>query len=170
MNCSVVTDLVIEQVMMRSIKSRGGLTRERSITKSVRLQWIFSMHKCAEIHDAMTTMTDMKTTASEQHIELGKSRCKRDFKDLLKIQEWFDQHEPFDVKEVKLPGLTTTEGDSNNPDKADEVGLKIQMQIDGMNVAEASIKRSDHVKPHADLKPGIVVDQHKLNIYSTIIF
>ena len=67
-------------------------------------------------------------------------------------------------------GLTTTEGDSINPDKADEVELKIQMQIDGLNVAEASIKRSDHVKPLADLKPGIVVDQRKLTIDPTIIF
>ena len=29
------TDLVIEQVMMRSIKSRGGLTRGRGVTESV---------------------------------------------------------------------------------------------------------------------------------------
>ncbi len=129
---------------MRSIKSRGGLTRGRGITESVRLQWIYTMHKCAGIHDAMTTVTDVKTTGSEQHIELGKSRCKCDFQDLLKIQEWFDQHEPFDVKEVALcslsSGLTTTEGDGFNPDKANEVGLKIQMQIDGLNVAEASSK------------------------------
>ena len=62
------------------------------------------------------------------------------------------------------------EGDSINPNKADEVGLKIQMQIDELNVVEASIKRSDHVKPLADLKPRIVVDQHKLNIDPTILF
>ena len=87
------TDLVIEQVMMRSIKSRGGLTRGRGITKSVCLRWILSMHKCAGIHEAMTMMTDMKTMmtdmntkVSEQHIELGRSRCKGDFQDLLKIQ------------------------------------------------------------------------------------
>ncbi len=132
------------------------------------------MHKCAGIHDAMTTLTDVKTTGSEQHIELGKSRCKCDFQDLLKIQEWFDQHEPFDVKEVALcslsSGLTTTEGDGINPDKANEVGLKIQMQIDGLNVAEASIKRRDHIKPLANLKPGIIVDQREVNIDPTILF
>jgi len=32
------TDLIIEQVMMRSIKSRGGLTRGRGVTETVRLQ------------------------------------------------------------------------------------------------------------------------------------
>ena len=81
------TDLVIDQVMMRSIKSRGGLTRGIGITESVCLQWILSMHKCAGIHEVMMMMTNMKTKANEQHIEFGRSRCKHDFQDLLKIQE-----------------------------------------------------------------------------------
>jgi len=61
----------------------------------------------------------------------------------LMIQEWFDEHEPFEVKEVKLQslssGLTTTEGDSISPGKAKEVGFKIKIQLDGLNVAGASI-------------------------------
>ena len=60
------------------------------------------MYKYAEIHEAMTTMTDMKTKASEQHINLGRSRHKRDFQDLLKIQEWFDEHKAFGVNKVRL--------------------------------------------------------------------
>ena len=52
------TDLIIEQVMMRSLKSRGGLTRGRGITESVRLLWLGSMHRCAGVHDAMTTLTN----------------------------------------------------------------------------------------------------------------
>ena len=70
------------------------------------------MHKCAGIHDAMMTMTDMKTKSSEKH---SRSRCKSDYQDLLKSQTWFDQHEPFNVMEVKLrslsSGLTTIEVD-----------------------------------------------------------
>ena len=66
--------------------------------------------------------------------------------------------------------MTTTEGDGINPDKVEEVGLKIQMQLDGLNVAEASIKRRDHIKPLADLKPGIQIDQQKLNINPIILF
>ena len=57
------TDLIIEQVMMRSIKSRGGLTRGRGLIETVRLQWIYSMHKCAEIHD-----TDF-TNKSEAYVQ-----------------------------------------------------------------------------------------------------
>ena len=64
--------------------------------------------------------------------------------------------------------LTTTEGDGINPDKAKEVGLKIQKQLDGLNVAEASIKRRGHIKPLADPKPRR--DSSKLNINPIILF
>ena len=47
------------------------------MTEAVRLQWIYSMHKCAEIHNAMTAITDLQHTTSEQHIELGNSRSSR---------------------------------------------------------------------------------------------
>ena len=57
----------------------------------------------------------------------------QDFHD-LKIQEWFDPHGPFDLKEVKLwlllSGLTTAlcKCNSINSEKA-EVGLGIQRQF-----------------------------------------
>jgi len=44
------------------------------------------------------------------------------------------------------------------------------MQLDGSNMAETSIKRRDHIKPLADLKPGIQVDHQKLNINPIILF
>lgn len=34
------TDLVIEQVLMRSLKSRGGLTRGRGMSSSTRMLWV----------------------------------------------------------------------------------------------------------------------------------
>ena len=54
-------DLVIEQVLMRSIKNRGGLTRGRGMTPSVQMLWIRSMH--------MTSMTDHHHTTSEQQLK-----------------------------------------------------------------------------------------------------
>ena len=37
-------DLVIEQVLMRYLKSRGGLTRGRGMSPSVPMLWVHSMH------------------------------------------------------------------------------------------------------------------------------
>ena len=89
-------DLVIEQVLMRSLKNRGGLTRGRGMSPAVRMVWIRSMHMCSEIHKAMTTMTDHHHTTSEQHQELGSTRIKRDFEELLKVGDWCVDRNPFD--------------------------------------------------------------------------
>ena len=168
------TDLTIEQVMMRSIKSRGGLTRGTGLTESVCQQWIYSMHRCAGVHEAMTTLTNLKHMTSEQHIELGISRSRRDFKDLSKIQEWFDQHEPFDLNEPRLrslsSGLTAADGDGINCDRTEVVGAKIQKSLDNMTVLEASIRRSEQVQSLHHLYPAFKVDKKKVHINPTLLF
>ena len=59
---------------MRTLKGRGGITRGRGMTEAVYLQRIHTVHKNAEIHDAMSELLDHKHHTSEQHQELGKSR------------------------------------------------------------------------------------------------
>ena len=71
----LLTDLTIEQLMMHSIKSRGGLTRGRGITETVRLLCVYSMHTCAEVQKAMTDITGLVHRTSDQHVELGNTRC-----------------------------------------------------------------------------------------------
>ena len=61
------TDIVIEQVLMRSLKSRGSLTRGRGMTESVQQQWVYSMHACVTIHDAMASLTGKNHTTSHKH-------------------------------------------------------------------------------------------------------
>ena len=100
--------------MMHSIKTRGGLP----------LQWIYSMHKCAGIHNAMTAITNSEHRTSEQHIDLGTSRSNRDLRDLNKIQEWFNQHKPFNLNETKLCSLSSaSDGDDINCHNTEEVLL-----------------------------------------------
>ena len=49
--------LVIEQVLMRILKTSGGLTRGRSMTENQRLIWLLSMPSCAEINFTMQELT-----------------------------------------------------------------------------------------------------------------
>ena len=86
------TDLTKEQVIMRTIKSRGGLTRGRGMSESVRMLWIYSMHKCSQVHESMTML---QHTTSDQHVEMGKSRVQGDIEKLTKISQWFDIYDPF---------------------------------------------------------------------------
>ena len=90
------SDLIIEQVMMRSVKSRGGLTRGRGFTDNTRHQWVHTAHQCAVIHEAMTATTNSTLGNSEQLVELGTSRRNRDVSDLSTIQAWFSEHNPFE--------------------------------------------------------------------------
>ena len=51
------TDLIIEQVLMRSIKSHGGLTRGRGMDEIQRLIWLLGMPACAQVNFAMQILT-----------------------------------------------------------------------------------------------------------------
>ena len=67
-------DIVIEQVLMRFLKSRGGVTRGRCMTESVRQQWVYSMHACAAIHDAMDDITNGKASHYQSSALLSSER------------------------------------------------------------------------------------------------
>ena len=71
--------------MMRSIKSRGGLTRGRGFTEAVRLMSVYNMHSCAQVHGVMTSLTGIAHRTSEQHVELTSARRKWDFNDMVVV-------------------------------------------------------------------------------------
>ena len=79
------TDLVIEQVLMRSVKSQGGLTRGRGMNEFQRLVWLLSMPACAQVNLAMQTLTGVRYESSEQHKELGKARQTHDIERYFQI-------------------------------------------------------------------------------------
>jgi len=68
------TDLVIEQVLMRNLKTSGGLTRGRGLTKQQRLIWLLSMPACAETNRAMQELTGVKSNSGEQSKDMSKAR------------------------------------------------------------------------------------------------
>ena len=69
------TDIVIEQVQIRSLKSGGDLTRGRGMIESVWQQWLYSTQACAAIHDAMTSLAGKHhiTTYSACGVRRGKA-------------------------------------------------------------------------------------------------
>ena len=169
------SDLVIEQTLMSSLKSRGGLTHGRGLIESVRHQWVFTMPICASIHDAMTLRTQKKLRTSEQHVDLSSARKDRDHTDLDKLLDWFDDHNPFFCNSSDLcslsTGLTAEEEDGVNCDITEEVGFKLQSNMDIMSYNGAKIKRSEQIKTLQDLQPGVRVGRKKtLCIDPAILF
>jgi len=59
------SDLVIEQVLMRSMKTNGGLTRGRGMTEQQRLVWLLSMPACAEVNRMMQEFTGVSYNSEQ---------------------------------------------------------------------------------------------------------
>lgn len=102
------TDLVIEQVQMRSLKIQGGLMHGRGMTDSVRSVWVLSMHKCASVHAAVKALAGLDVDDADPcHVEFTKARRSRDFADHQKLLEWFAMHNPADVSDSRLRSTGT---------------------------------------------------------------
>ena len=168
------TDLVIEQSMMRVLKSRGGLTRGRGMTESVISTWIHSMHACASIHNVMTELTQNQHKTCEQHVDLSASRLKRDTRDLAKLKDWLAKNNPFNEEEPFLKsistGLTATEYDKINCDEAEKVGKSIQRQLDEVPFLKSKIKRKDQIRTLECLKNGVQLEKESFHVDPMILF
>ena len=57
-----------------------------------------------------------------------------------------------------------------NCDKTEEVGSKIQRQLDNVCAIEASIKRREQVRSLDHLYPGVKIDKKKVTINPTLLF
>lgn len=88
------TDLTIEQTLMKSIKSTGGLTRGRGMDETQRALWVMSMPVCAEMNEALTVLTD-DISSTNDHKELGRNRCVRDNQDIHKVISYISDRNPF---------------------------------------------------------------------------
>ena len=117
------SDLVIEQVLMRSLKTSGGLTRGRGMTENQRLLWLLSMPSCAEINFTMQKLTGTLYQTSEQHKESCSSRKKRDIEDTFKILAALKEWNPFS-QDLTLHSIVNgiTADDKVNVHKAKDVG------------------------------------------------
>ena len=170
------SDLVIEPVMMMLIKSRGGLTRGRGMTESVRHQWVYTNHACAAIHDAMTKITNLSLLSSEQHLKMGKTRKERDYKDLLTRYNWLSTHSAFDAADDRLRSISSgiTVPHNNcliNCDNTERIGEAIQMGLDGTFLHTAKNKSKSKIQQIDSLYNTVVIKEGKyINLKPTSLF
>lgn len=98
------TDLSIEQILMKSLKGRGGVIG-RGITENVLRVWTKTMHRCAEVTKVIDNLC-FPIEKNAKHKELSTGRIKRDNEDFNKIREWFKTQNPFTCGE-KLISIGT---------------------------------------------------------------
>ena len=78
------TDLVIEQELMRSIKTNGGLTRGTGMSENQRDIWVLSRPLCGQVANSMQNLTGVHQKTSEQNKDLSNARQEKDWNDMKK--------------------------------------------------------------------------------------
>ena len=121
------TDQIIEQTLMRSGKSQGGLI---NITHndSARTKWLLSSHLVANYTEALRDLTGVTSgTWSEQHRDIQANRRKENSQHLRNFIDFFDIHNPFKAPVDDLINIATgvIASENVNVDEAVEIGRNI---------------------------------------------
>jgi len=169
-------DLIIEQTLMRSLKCKGGLTHGRGFTEHTRNLWVSSINHSASVHEAMSSLSNVKVTSSDQHIERSSKRMLIDTNDLMTFYRWLEARNPFNMKDEHLYSLSSglvsiKSEDSVNAEEAEKIGLSIQESLDSISFTEAKIKKNSQLKPLSTLNDSIKIPGDKtLQLNPTSLF
>ena len=170
------SDLIIEQTLMRSLKCKGGLTHGRGFTDEVRNLWVWSINHSASVHEAMSSLSGIKVTSSDQHAEMSPKRMLIDTNDHMAFYRWIESRNPFNMEDEHLyslsSGLVSIKDEDNvNAEKAEEIGLAIQESLNNVSFTEAKIKRKMHLNSLADLTESVNIPGDKsLHLNPTSLF
>ena len=131
------------------------------------------MHRCAEIHNAMSELTGNANKTSEQHCELSVARITRDVKDLKIIHSWFTENYPFQEK-VELmcisTGLIAPIDSDIISDRANKIGAKIQQFLDDQTYTSAKALWKKKIVTLATLYSKLKIGNEVVNINPLILF
>ena len=131
------TDLMIEQVLMRSMRTSGCLTLDRGMTEQQRLTCLLAMPACAEVNIAMQELSGAKYSTNEQNKETGKYWQRRDMKDTHTLLLTMFERNPF-AESTSLRNILTGVNATDEVDlcRAKEIGHKIMDSMTGIPVAQ----------------------------------
>lgn len=137
-------DLCIEQCLMRSLKTSGGLTRGRGMSDTQRVVWCLSQPACAEMSMAMQELTCVRYATSEQHKDLSDARLKRDAEDSQKVYCFLEWRSPFETGDMLMNVVSgISAGAKVDVHRAKEIGKAILNKMTGNSVIQHSMKKKD---------------------------
>ena len=138
------SDLIIEQVLIRSLKTIGGMTRGRGMTELQRAVWLLSTPACVDINDSMQQFTGIVYETNEQHKEATPSRLQTDSKDAKKVMVYVMARNPFS-EESELINIHTygVAEKSVRVEDSFKVGMNILSTMLGVNIHDYLSKKKD---------------------------
>ena len=137
------TDLMIEQELMRSVKTTGGLTHGRGMTELQRTKWVLSTTTTAAVKQAMEEFAGVRYESSEQHVdqhkECSKTRYLRDYQDAMKMLQYLEFRNPFEGHADIVCIDTGEEGDASvNVHLSKDIGQKVIDSMVGKSILNIS--------------------------------
>ena len=131
---------------MRSVKTKGGLTRGRGLTETQGLVWLLSMHACAGVNCALQDLTAVTYNTSDQHKEATRARQERDFKYTEELLKCLQSRNPF-TDDPCLRSISTgvTADNEVNVDKANEIESQILESMIGESILGYIFRRKQQV-------------------------
>ena len=177
------TDMSIEQTLMRSIKSRGGLTggKLRNQRSGYKV-WVSLLDHFSSVDQALNNLNNKAKGSHPKggalvHADMTPSSMKKDFAAFQKAYNWLKEtlsldQEP-DVLMSFSTGLFSKQGENSdvvNPDCSFEVGTEIQQSFDGgcftdKMSAKSKVKNLAHLR-----KPVRVSADTSVVVDSLILF
>ena len=139
-------DLVIEQVLMASLKNcKSGLTHGRGNDEVQRLTWLFSRPAFAHVKSELDKLYDHDNKMVIK--ELTKSSIQTYTADILKILNYIEEHNPFNVTSPDLVDISTgISYPKANAHKALDIGNKILQKMNNIEVKQYKFKKADKIK------------------------
>lgn len=175
--CRTSTDMVIEQSMMKSMKTDGGVARDRSTQASVLSKWIYGMHAMNTVCEKLEDLADVRMDTVDQHLDASDSSVKRDVQDITKLLEWFSLHEPFPKVDKIISIASGVVGDNKiNCHNAREVGISSMAKMVGQSFNNwpsfnnIKLKRADKVLPLLTMSSTIKVHDEKVPVDPVLLF
>ena len=163
-------DLTIEQTLMRTMKSTGGLTRGRGVDQKQRLKWLMALPACAEVNSAMQELTGTYYASSDQHKDLTKTRMARDDTDLVEMLSFLRERSPFeDCTNLRNIASGVNADLTVNAHMATEIGSSILAKMEGQDALKLSFSRKDQVRTMA-AKYSVCVDGDPVNVDPQLLF
>lgn len=137
-------DMVIEQCLMRALKTNGGLTRGGGMSEMQRMMWLLSMPVYSEYNQAMQSFTNVSYECSEQHRDMAPSRVKRDKGDSDKIYNILKPISPYSCGPA-LQNIVTgvTAAEIVNVENFRTIGTQIVENMKGEEVFSFKLRRKD---------------------------
>ena len=144
------TDQTIEQVLMRMLKSRGGLAHGGSVTASTQAKLVHIIPRAVPICGSLESLSGVNTGTTDQHKDIRPSSRASDGLHFKRFKDSLSQHSPFIYKgEYKDRLMCISTGfiapPPANAEMAIELGEAAAEQLTGKTYADVKLKRNDKV-------------------------